>query len=74
MGRLTPELQEKTGTTGPAEALVEIEQLVAGRRDRGLVALKPHLQLSRKAYSVRSNIFMAHDFVTALVRSIIIHK
>ncbi len=44
------ELQEKSATTSPAEALLEIEQLVARRRDRGLAAVKPHMQRSRKAY------------------------
>ena len=43
------ELEQKRATTSPAMALLEIERLVAGRRDRGLAAVKPHMKQSRKA-------------------------
>ena len=49
----TPEqLAAKTASTTPADALLEIERLVAGRRDRGLASVKPALSKSRKAYTL----------------------
>jgi hypothetical protein len=46
------ELEEMKATTSPADALLRIEALVAGRRDRGLAAVKPHLEQSRKAFTL----------------------